>query len=307
MIWRVGLAICLTAIISLFAFNAPRAQFNGCSTGFCSPSIKAAAFTGIADVYANTIAHYGNRAASSARRGNKLWNVCDSATGLTCVDWSSDATTGLIVPLNVAGSSCTGVRCEIAIAYDDSGVNLCTSAACNLTAAHGSRPTVTLAGVNGIAIMVCPGGLVMTATSVAVAQPFTESIVAERTGSIATVQSAFAGANAGLMFFNNVTGVMGAYSGTVLPTSSGLTEGAFHSLQYYADTGASSVVKGDNQSNVTGNSGTTNIISTGFYLCGDGFGEDLTGAVAEAWLGTGNQTATFSAAHTNQSAAYGTP
>src|ERR1700676_927047 len=42
MIWRVVLAAFLTAALSLFAFNAPRAQFNGCPAGFCSPPAKAA-------------------------------------------------------------------------------------------------------------------------------------------------------------------------------------------------------------------------------------------------------------------------
>jgi hypothetical protein len=36
--WRVALALWLTAILSLFALNAPRAQFNGCAAGFCSPT-----------------------------------------------------------------------------------------------------------------------------------------------------------------------------------------------------------------------------------------------------------------------------
>jgi hypothetical protein len=37
MMWRAALAAFLTAALSLFALNAPHAQFNGCSAGFCSP------------------------------------------------------------------------------------------------------------------------------------------------------------------------------------------------------------------------------------------------------------------------------
>lgn len=37
MIWRFGIAVVLAAALSLFALNAPHAQFNGCQAGFCSP------------------------------------------------------------------------------------------------------------------------------------------------------------------------------------------------------------------------------------------------------------------------------
>lgn len=36
MLWRVALAAFLTLCIATFAINAPRAQFNGCPTGFCT-------------------------------------------------------------------------------------------------------------------------------------------------------------------------------------------------------------------------------------------------------------------------------
>jgi hypothetical protein len=42
MMWRVALAVWLTAALSLFALNAPQAQFNGCAAGFCSPSSSGA-------------------------------------------------------------------------------------------------------------------------------------------------------------------------------------------------------------------------------------------------------------------------
>ena len=36
MTWRICLAAIITAALSLFAWNAPRAQFNGCKAGFCN-------------------------------------------------------------------------------------------------------------------------------------------------------------------------------------------------------------------------------------------------------------------------------
>lgn len=40
MIWRFGIAVVLAAALSLFALNAPHAQFNGCQAGFCSPPAR---------------------------------------------------------------------------------------------------------------------------------------------------------------------------------------------------------------------------------------------------------------------------
>ena len=45
MMWRLCIAAFLTAAISLFALNAPHAQFNGCPAGFCNPPSLSASFT----------------------------------------------------------------------------------------------------------------------------------------------------------------------------------------------------------------------------------------------------------------------
>ena len=287
------------------------AQVPFTGAGLGKPSGGGGAFTGIADVYTGTVAHFGNRAASSARRGNKLLNVCDAATGLVCADWSSDASTGLIVPTTIGGSSCGSITCEVAIAYDDSGVNACNSGTtvCDVNAAHGSRPTVTLSGINSLPVIVC-GGHTLTNSSpgAAVSQPFTESIVAARTGGAGANSVVLAGQQSGLVGFDVSSGVMLGYGGTILDTSSGLTESSFHSLQFTANGVSNSVVQGDGQAPVTGNGGTLAITNgTGFFLCNDQFGDSLTGSIAEAWIGSGDQHTTFGAAHTNQSTAYGTP
>ena len=43
MMRRIAFAVWLTAAISVFALSAPRAQFNGCTAGFCSSVVTAAA------------------------------------------------------------------------------------------------------------------------------------------------------------------------------------------------------------------------------------------------------------------------
>src|SRR5216684_2329881 len=63
----------------------------------------AAVYTGPGDVYGTAIAWWGLRAFSTADRGSRLINICDPSN-VTCADWSSSASTGLLVvgtnPLN---------------------------------------------------------------------------------------------------------------------------------------------------------------------------------------------------------------
>jgi hypothetical protein len=192
--------------------------------------------------------------------------------------------------------------------YDDSGVNSCTAAACDLSASHGSRPTLTLSGVNGLPVVTCastPTGIQIL-SSFNLSTPFTSSLVAERTGSIA-VQSGFGAHFGGLMYFAASSGVMGTYNGgTDLTTLSGLTESAFHALQVMQD--STTKIQGDGQAIQTGAAGTLGVASGNeIAICSDAFGDALTGAVAEVWIGSGDQSATFGSAHSNQSTAYGTP
>src|SRR6185437_5737821 len=125
--WRlfaISCALLLTGIVCL-------AQVPTTGAGKSGPAGGSGGYTGLGDVLGtNWFAHYGTRAFSSARRGQKLWNVCD-ATGANCVDWSSDATTGAIVPTLINGSSCGVVTCPIHTWYDDSGLNSCGGAPCN--------------------------------------------------------------------------------------------------------------------------------------------------------------------------------
>lgn len=139
-----------------------------------------------------------------------------------------------------------------------------------------------------------------------VTQPYSGSTVLARTGAVGASTVAFSGSTNGLMFAGITSGTLGIFSGTILNTGSGLTEGSFHALQGMWN-GASSSVQGDGNAAVNGNAGAGNIGGLNTMLCDDGFGEFFTGNVAEAWFGTGNQSATFNTAHSNQSTAYGTP
>lgn len=47
MFLRFAIAACLTALISLFAFSAPHAEFNGCQAGFCTKVPVSAAPSGV--------------------------------------------------------------------------------------------------------------------------------------------------------------------------------------------------------------------------------------------------------------------
>lgn len=301
-----GLALLILG--SLFCCWQTFAQVGGLA--FPGPGHPVASgggsYTGIADVWSGVVAHWGVRAASSAQRGQKLLNVCDAATGLTCADWSSGASTGLIVPTTIGGSSCSSIACEVAEAYDDSGLSSCTVAGvvspCNATAAHGSRPGLVLNSVNGLPSIVCSGTNSLTTvggsfTSI-YGPPFSLAFVGQRTGSTSSLGSAFSADNQiAIAGFNSVSGELFGYAGAILPTTGGATESVFHSLQFLnASTGK---VQVDGSSPATGSSGAGSTADGAVDLCTDGFGDELSGNVAEAVFSPSDQSANFSAGYTN--------
>lgn len=297
--------------VLLISCSAASAQLPMTGAGLGVPGGGTGPFVGIADVYTNTIAHWSSsRAASSAQKGQKLLNVCDAATGLVCSDWSSSVSTGLIVPTTIGGSSCGSIACEVAIVYDDSGANSCVGAPCNMTQAHGTRPGLTLSGLNSLPTITCNGSTFVTlaAAGLSVVQPFTFSAVAERTANPSSGSTIFGSTTDVILQFLNSSGNLSIFAGTNLNTTSGaFTESTFHAIQAVANSTTSSI-QGDGAAPVTGNANTHNmLLASTIYLCNDGFSEFLTGAISEVWAGTGDQSATFNSAHSNQSAVYGTP
>lgn len=145
------------------------------------------AFTGAGDVVGSAAAFWGLQAYTSATRGNKVANICTTiATIDTCLDMSSDATTGLLVLGTIGGLACNNTTqiCNVKILYDQSGGLNCSSAACDASQATvATRPTLLISGIGSLASLQCSGAQILVSpTPTTIAQPVTVSGVANANG-----------------------------------------------------------------------------------------------------------------------------
>ena len=262
-------------------------------------------YSGPGDVVTtNWIAFNGLRAFSSATRGQKLANVCDAADA-HCADMLSDATTGnAVVPSSNPNCSSSG-NCTVKTLYDQSGSLACASTACDLTQATiANRPTLTIGCTGGKVCLTFTATQSLSSGSVSpfASQPFSGSLVGERTGNF-TTQMIFTGAVGGdvqVAFLSSAnTGYV--YAGTVASTT--VSDSAFHSIQGVFNN-ASSVLDVDGSSSAV-SSGVNNF-TTGICMsnsCAGGFG--ITGNIAEVAWWAADKSASFAAMNTNQHTYWG--
>lgn len=238
----------------------------------------AVGYTGPGDVQAlsGTSAFWGLRALSSATRGNKIANVCTLVTAVdTCVDMSSDATTGNMVITTIPGASaCNNSTqiCNVKILYDQSGLNGCNSnsAPCNLTQATvATRPTIVISCLGSLPCMDFNGSQHLdNGTPFGNVQPFTFSAVAERTGAFTSFGDIFGSGTAGQIQFlyNSSANSVGQYAGTLTFVTA--SDSAFHAIQNVFATTASSVIRIDS-TETTGLSQSGNSFGTQLVMGGD--------------------------------------
>lgn len=134
MIWRIAVAVWLTLGIAVLGLSGQsRAQFNGCSYGFCTPSVVSTSYTGPLDVIPTAALAYSFRCTATAYAGN-VADVVDTATGNTTGARLQCASGGTVSSL-VSGSACTfvtgnacsslgttcAVACNVRTWYDQSG------------------------------------------------------------------------------------------------------------------------------------------------------------------------------------------
>lgn len=274
----------------------------GCSVGL-PPCGGVAGFQGLGDVVSGAVGFWGTQAYSAATRGNRALNVCINSGGsfINCVDWSTDATTGKVVPTNVGGSACNIVTCVAKIIYDQSGNNGCSSAACDLTATSGiSAPTVTLSALGGTACLTYLGSSSQsnfTSTGFTQAQPYTISAVSERNGATSTIGIIFADGNGDVFTYYSATPNTVIMQSNINQSASA-TDNAFHAIQFnFQGASGNFYIDGAN-TNVAGSTGTTSM-TAGFSI-GTGGGFFLTGVVCEIALYPANENANQSTMNTNQ-------
>ena len=255
-------------------------------------AISTGGYVGPGDIVSGAKAWWGFRGYNAAYSGN-VAGICDQSTGLVCViaTWSGST---LSIP-NVGAGPCNQTTniCEVSELYDGSGSLSCGGAACNVTSAHGSRPTLLVSCNNGHPCMQCGTGISMigAGTAPAVSQPLTVSFAAERTGGLSafdTVLGSDASGNVQSGFGDGVGGANIAlmYAGTV-QTISGIADNSFHAMQDIYN-GASSSAYIDGTSHST-SPGTNTFPASGvLQVCqGASFSNQLVGNFLEAgyWSG----------------------
>lgn len=271
----------------------------------------APAYTGIGDIK-SFYAAWGTRAYSSATRGNKLVNVCNSTGGVDvgCADMLSDASTGAIVPQTINGLSCPAANCTIKIWYDLTGNTNCSANACDqVQATVANRVTLTASAIGTKTCGVSSNASQLYATANSLtsqAQPVSATLVA-KWASTSGNQLAFGALSGGPgAGYGMATPNFALYGSTIVNGSAADTSP--HAIQYIFNT-ASSFVVVDSTTGSTSTSGGV-ALSGATALFADAFGQSMasggiiceTGIAVGAWNGTDT-----SNMHTNQSTYYGTP
>lgn len=275
--------------------------------GSSPKAVVAAAYVGPGDVLTYTD-YYGLRAYSSATRGTKLVNACNSTGGVDvgCGDLSSDASTGTIVPATISGITCPGANCTIKTYYDLAGGGL------DLTQATvASRNTLTTSCVGITAGRACgtiTGGRYTSVGAAAFALPVFFTAVAS---------SASGGGPQDFFASNSIqTGLYITSANTVAITTNqtsnslttAMTQGAVHAVSGLGNA-ASSYIVVDGNAAVTGTLPST-VFSELLNIQGDSFGNQLVaGSTFQegGYLNSNPLSATAQAVHANAKTYWGYP
>jgi hypothetical protein len=230
MMWRIALAAWLTAALSLFALNAPRAQFNGCMAGFCSPAVSTTSYSGPGDIASGAIAFYNVGRAYNLAYAQALSaaaDLVDTATGLV-TGTMHFLSTGFVnkTELTGGGQACQ-TACSITKLYDQTGNGNHV-----VQATLANMPGLTFNAQNGLPCLANNAGQswLQTAGTISQAVPFTETAVAERTGSFTTAQRIAANGNGvtGSLGWSNSANSIVYRNGTVVTLTA--ADSAFHAL-----------------------------------------------------------------------------
>lgn len=210
-----------------------QAQVPMTGAGLAKP-VAASAYTGPSDIVASPTVWYGFRGVNTAFSGN-VADICDAATGLVCATATWAGST-LTIP-TISGLTCgVGINCVVSKMYDQSGgtnhivqATLSKMPAFTPTALNG-QPCATFASANSQV-------LVGTALGT-VAQPWTISTVAKRTGNTGTYTAVFTGGSSTLgLLGNNSANSMATYMGGG-PAGFSVTDNSYHAIQAVFNNGS---------------------------------------------------------------------
>lgn len=265
-------------------------------------------YTGIGDIVSTWTMWFGSRAYSSATRGNKIWNMCEP-TNTTCADISTSATTGYPVVGTIGATNCgSSTTCTIKTWYDLTGNG---NDRTQTTAAN--RFTYNASALNGNACGVAAGSVTgyptSSVTGTDIPQPYTYSAVAERTGSLTTVQylmsSVSVATNDSQLDFTSTPALLlfsGNGSNSIQQSA---TDNAPHAVLALANS-TTSKISVDGAAATTGDSGTAAAnTNMGLGKNPGVSGNNFVGIFCEGGIAPSDVSSSTTALYSNQHTAYG--
>ena len=290
MLARLVLALGLAAIPAIARAQAPSLGIIGTQR-----VAAGASYTGPGDIASGALAWYGLRAYSSAARGQKAINVCNAGDA-TCVDMSTDASSGALTITTVGGTNCSVSTCTIKKAYDQTGNGY---DATQSTIAN--RPTLSVSCLSSLPCMAFSGSQYLQATIPAVSFPDTYSAVAKRTGNFGAQNAIFASYPGGPVFyFYSGSNLLALFAGVAGSMTVGAADNSWHAIQALVNGGSSSLdVDGTTSGGALSNNGGSTSLGVGAYPGGSNL---LNGFMAEGgyWtsaVSSGNQSSLNSNQH----------
>jgi hypothetical protein len=295
------------AMPALILPRSARAQLNGgmMFPGPGTPASSGGGYTGPGDIYP-FVAWYGLRAynAAYATGTNPAIDVVDQVGANTLTVNITSAGNLDVAAISAWVTSHSVTTIQISKIYDQVGTR-------NLTVATG-LPVLTLNAQGTLPLMTAAqtsAQSMVSTTSLTQAAPYTVSLVALRSSSASGSHNfAFGdGSNSVGFGFSNTANKAEVYSAGIQASLLGVTDSILHSMQFLATTsGSGTFVAVDGTSGSTGGNITSGF-SAGQIFLFESFGFHLTGAIGEAGIASGDQTAHNAAMQANQKSYWGTP
>jgi hypothetical protein len=279
---RTAIFLILGAVVSCFGLSErAHTQFNGCQAGFCSAAGPPPGYQGPGNIASGAIAFWSCGRAYNAAYGAALSSACDvvdTATGLTTCTLHFLAT-GFVNTTQCNATACA-TACRVTKMYDQTGNGNHV-----VQATLANMPALTFSAQNGLP---CPAGtnnaatVLATAGNISQAAPYSQTLVAERTGNNTTIQYAYSNdTNANYLRFTGTVNMIIAVNGA---NPGGLTvaDSAPHAFVVVAS-GVDPLIAADSSANTNTGSNGTSALASNQYLMNRSAGDlgILTGYVCE--------------------------
>jgi hypothetical protein len=265
-------------------------------------------FTGAIDINGAAYVFWSTRCSATAYTGNvvDIWDTATGSTTETLVTCSSGGVLNTGSPTALA-TTCS-VSCNAKIVYDQSGASDCAGPCDITTATNADRPLVTTSCQNAKICLAFNGSAMCLANAsltTAQLQPYTTSVVFNRTGNVTTL-AAILGQSGGVnlqLGGNSSANQVYAYGGGAVQTATA-NDSTNHAMQTLMNGASSSFYIDGSLTSMAGSPGTNGLAPTPTSVgigsqntCGGGF---WTGNWFETGIWGGDKTANNSTMNGNQ-------